>query len=382
MPNFVFEDCLLKHYIRKEVWLPFCRERLNGIRAAAKKAKKEPRRLRYFTFCAVGALDVLLLDRERVIRRSKSTAEFDTVFFFDKNEESVIETRKRIPGATGFPGDFSDIVLQAIDGDEELDLSIPRDLPDTRETRQRQMKKAQLGAFIKSFPFDVVNLDVEQYLFRSGEKLPGILTNAMRRIFEWQRRPGIGPKDKLFTLDAFTLMFTTQVGPPGLSHAYIAYLRDDCIQRNLNEHQELENPFLKKSSGKTAAQFFADDFDGAFKLSVPKSLSELALEQDWFIDDDRGIEVYQFDRPSKDGPYRMLHMAMAVHRQHPPKENRAPGQQAEAALGAHKNTVAKIFDEDVMAVETLVTGKLKAELQADLDLLFKHRDKYYKPPAD
>ena len=54
--GFAFEDCLLKHYIRKEVWLPFCRDRLKKIRAST---KKEPRRLRYFTFCAVGALDVL-----------------------------------------------------------------------------------------------------------------------------------------------------------------------------------------------------------------------------------------------------------------------------------------------------------------------------------
>jgi len=381
MPEFMFEDCLLKHYIRKEVWLPFCRARLKAIRAKA-TAKQQPRRLRYFTFCAVGALDVLLLDREKVIRPSMNTGEFDTVFFFDTSEEAVIETRKRIPGATGFPGDFCDIVLQAVEGDDELDLTIPEDFPDTRETRKNQMKKAQLGAFIKSFPFDVVNLDVEQYLFRAGEKLPGILTNAMRRIFEWQRRPGLGSNGRTFTLDAFTLMFTTQVGPPGLPAEYIAYLRDDCVQRNLNDYEDLNISFLKKSNGKTAAQFFADDFDGAFKLSVPKSLSELALEHDWYIDDNKGIIVYQFDRSSKDGPYRMLHMAMGVRRQNPPREQRAPGQQADAALDAHKNTILKIFHDDVVAVETLVVGNVQADLQADLEKLFKHREKYYKAPAD
>lgn len=381
MTEFAFEDCLLKHYVRKKVWLPFCRAQLSTIRAKA-TAKQQPRRLRYFTFCAVGALDVLLLDRERVIRRSANTDEFDTVFFFDTSEEAISETRKRIPGATGFPGDFTDIVLQAIDGDDELDLTIPEDLPDTRENRKNLMKKSQLGAFIKSFPFDVVNLDVEQYLFRAGEKLPGILTNAMRRIFEWQRRPGIGTNGRSFTLDAFTLMFTTQVGPPGLPAEYIAYLRDDCIQRNLNEHTDLNASFVKKSNGKTAAQFFAEDFDGAFKLSVPKSLSELALEQDWYVDDDKGIVVYQFDRPSKDGPYCMLHMAMSVHRQKPPKEQRAPGQQADTAIAAHKNTILKIFDKDVIAVESLVVGELKNELQADLEKLFRHREKIYTPPAE
>jgi hypothetical protein len=374
--GFAFEDCLLKHYIRKEVWLPFCRDRLRKIRAAA---PKNPRRLRYFTFCAIGALDVMLLDRERVIRKSNND-EFDTVVFFDKNEDAVIETHKRIPGAKGFPGDFAEIVLQAADGDADLNLRILVDEQDTREVRQKQQRKAQLGTFIESFPFDVVNLDVEQYLFRPKEKLPGVLTNAMRRMFEWQRRQGTGSNGRPFVIDEFILMFTTQVGPVGLPDDYISYLRDDCIKRNLATHQELNDSFLKKSNGKTAAQFFADDFDGAFKLSVPKSLSELALEQDWYIDDAKGIEVYQFDREFADGTYRMLHMAMAVKRQAPPREQRAPGQQADAALDATKNTIVKIFDEDVIAVESLVAGKMERDLKADLEKLFKHRMRYYKPP--
>ncbi|MEJ0041969.1 MAG: hypothetical protein WDM81_07040 [Rhizomicrobium sp.] len=72
--------------------------------------------MRYFTFCAVGALDVLLLDREKVIRRSKNK-EFDTVYFFDRDEDAIVETRKRIPGAIGFPGDFVKVILDTPDGE-------------------------------------------------------------------------------------------------------------------------------------------------------------------------------------------------------------------------------------------------------------------------
>lgn len=372
---FAFETCLLKHYVRKEVWLPFCRDRLKKIRASA---PKNPRRLRYFTFCAVGALDVLLLDREKVIRKSNSD-EFDTVFFFDKNREAIAETQKRIPGAVGFPGDFVEIVLQATDGDGDLGLHILSNERDTREERQRQMRRAQLGSFIESFPFDVVNLDVEQYLFRSKEQLPGVLTNAIRRILEWQRRQGVGSNGKAFGLDEFTLMFTTQVGPTGLSDAYISYLRDDCIAANLAMHPELQEPFLRKSKGQNPNEFFASDFDGAFKLAVPKSLSEMALEQDWVVDHDKGIQVYQFDRPSIQGPYRMLHMAMVLKRQQPPREQRAPGQKAPAALTSHKDAIVKLFSQDIVSVEDRVTGAKEIELQADLEKLFRHRDRYYKP---
>jgi hypothetical protein len=105
--GFVFEDCLLKHYIRRYLWVPRCRERRNELQLAA--GNKAARRLKYFTFCAEGALDVLLLDRERVIRRS-AMKEFDTVYFFDSEAAAIAETRKRIPGAVGFPGDFFEVL--------------------------------------------------------------------------------------------------------------------------------------------------------------------------------------------------------------------------------------------------------------------------------
>src|SRR5437762_14312234 len=93
---FKYEDDLLKHYIRTTAWLPLCRERLTTIRAEAMRPKDQ-RRLRYFTFCAVGAIDVLMLDVANVIRQS-SDGRFDTVFFFDRSPEYVFETQKRIPG--------------------------------------------------------------------------------------------------------------------------------------------------------------------------------------------------------------------------------------------------------------------------------------------
>jgi hypothetical protein len=377
MAEFVFEDCLLKHYIRKEVWLPFCRDRLRKVRAAA---PKNPRRIRYFTFCAVGALDVLLLDREKVLRRSNND-EFDTVVFFDKDREAIIETQKRIPGANGFPGDFAQIVMQGNVGDGELELQILENERDTREVRQGQMLRAQLGDFIQAFPFDVINLDVEQYLYRPREELPGVLTNAIRKIFGWQKREGLGSNKKPFKVDEFTLMFTTQVGPAGLPNQYISYLRDDCITDNLNTYEELNAPFLKKSAGDTPSDFFIKDFDGAFKLAVPKSLTELALEQDWYIDDDKGIQIFQFDRAFKGGTYRMLHMVMSVKRQEPPAEKRAPGQKVDAALIAHKNTILKLFNADVISVEAEVQGAQEAALKTDLQRLFTHRERYYKAPV-
>jgi hypothetical protein len=371
---FQFEDCLLKHYIRRDVWLPQCRERRNSIRKVS--GNKAARRLRYFTFCAVGALDVLLLDREGIIRRSV-TKEFDTVCFFDRDDEAVAETRKRIPGARGFPGDFVEVLLETPDGGG---LKSPTAAQNTIEERKRQRNQAQRQLFIETFPFDVINLDLEQYLYRPREALPGKLTAALRELLQMQKREG-QHDGKPYEVQEFTMMFTTQVGPPNLPGDYLSYLRDTCLQQNIDQYPELQEPFLERSGGKGVADFFSSDFDGAFKLAVPKSLIELAYEADWHIDGDRGIEVYQFDRDSKDGQYRMLHMSMVVKRQNPPSHKRAPGQKTSAEAELRK-AINQLFSTAVVPVDNLVKGSLEKSLQTDLQSLFKHRKHYYDPLAE
>jgi hypothetical protein len=374
--TFAFEDCPLKHYIRKEVWLPHSRERLKAIRKAS---KGRPRRLRYFTFCAVGALDVLLLDRERILQKS-ATGEFDKVYFFDRDEDSVVETRKRIPGANGFPGDFVKVVLQAQPGDEDVlaTLDSPANLQDTQVVREDQRTRAQLQQLMTGFPFDVINLDVERYLFRPKEQLPGKLTNAIRRILKWQCRQRMEGR-RTISVQEFSLMLTTQVGPRDLPADYLDWLRTVCLEQNLAKYHELVGPFQRRSDGRNPKEFFDQDFDGAFKLAVPKSLSELAIESDWYIDGDEGVRVYQFHRESQDGPYCMLHMAMTLRRQSPDSEHRGVGQGiAPTAEAEHRRAVVKIFESNIVDVDELVVGEIKTSIEADLQALFAHRERYLK----
>jgi len=135
-----------------------------------------------------------------------------------------------------------------------------------------------------------------------------------------QEAGGIGSNGKPFTLDGFTLMFTTKVG---LQHCRKTTCRicGTIARDNLAAHQELNAPFLKKSMA-GSAQFFQDDFDGAFKLAVPKSC------QNWLgarldTSTTEGDQVI-----SSIAAYRRIvshaAMAMAVKRQEPPKERRGP----------------------------------------------------------
>ena len=179
--------------------------------------------------------------------------------------------------------------------------------------------------------------------------------------FSWNGRNNWGTDSarQPFSVNEFCLMFTTQVGPAGLPAEYLDYLRNDRISRNLNANGELNSLFVQKLNGRGVTEFFDEDFDGAFKLAVHKSLIELVGEADWFVDSRRGAEIYQFDRDSRDGPYRMLHMAITIRRQSPPRERRGPGQPIPGAAAAEQQTaIEKLFEGIVASVEEIVMGKI------------------------
>lgn len=116
---------------------------------------------------------------------------------------------------------------------------------------------------------------------------------------------------------------------------------------------------------------------------LASSPTELALECDWHVDGTRGLEIYQFDRESRDGPYTMLHIVATVRRQNPARGHRGPGQViAPQAASEHKKAIQSLFNSEVVSVETRVFGPAAIELQRDLDNLFKHREKYYSPAPD
>ncbi|MEK6286175.1 MAG: hypothetical protein AABO57_10575 [Acidobacteriota bacterium] len=380
---FKYEDDLLKHYVRLEGWLPACKRRQRFVRSAASKPKSL-RRLRYFTFCAVGAVDVLMLDVEKVIRVS-SDGRFDTVAFFDKDPESVAETLKRIPGANGFPGDFTTIVLME-DPDEETVLADSQVLEARREeldeylTRRRQLRLGQRRDFIRLFPFDVINLDLEEFLFKPNDPLPGRVINSLRKVFEWQRRPvSTVPRQSTQSLSGFSLMFTTQIGPPNIGEDYLRELQE-CLESNLADDTTLGEALAARTGYGDVAALQQGNFDSFFELSVPKTIAAVLEEEDWHVDPERGITIFEFERPWKQGTYKMLHLVMDVTRNSPPREKRAPGRRCRQARLAYRSVVRQLFSDQV----DLVTPEALDEnfLRASLELIKARRREYYSEEED
>jgi hypothetical protein len=383
MPDgvFEFENCLLKHHVRTKGWLPLCKCRREQINAGVKEKNK--RRVRYFTFCAVGAIDVLMLDVAKVLVKSRADT-FDTVCFFDRDRQRVVDTQKRIPGAIGFVGDFIDTVLledpetieeEATQGDENNDpLSIPESDNDTAATRETQRRLAERRAFIKKFPFDIVNLDLEEFLFKPSDPMPGKVINAMRRLFRWQRRLMYPSKGQKKPLDGFSLMFTTQIGPPNLTDDYLSMLRNE-LTTNLDGNTQLAPMLVQRGGDADIAKLEITNFNLFFKLGMPKVIARTLLEADWYIDPDVGINLYEFERTSKDGPYKMLHLVTDVKRQRPPNNLRTPNSIAPTAQEAYARVVAALFENHEILVSDSTIDK--NTLQADLEKIKARRKKYY-----
>lgn len=377
MPNgaFKFENCLLKHFVRKEGWLPECRNRAKQVKAG-RVAQDRPR-LKYFTFCAVGAIDVVMLDLEKVIRRSPEE-HFDTVYFFDVDEAYVARTRESIPGAIGFPEDFVKVVL--LDDPEEANvvdtvetLEPPRAAENTKAVREKARLLAMRRDFIRAYPFDIINLDLERYLFIPREQLPGKMVNAIRKVFEWQRRSGEfmdGKATKSYKIDGFSLMFTLRVGPTELGEDYKAMMQG-YVTQNLAADAALQPLFEAVSGGRSANDFLGADFNGFFKLAAPKTILAVLKEADWHVVG--GVKVFEFERATAGGePYQMLHLVMDVRRNNPPLEQRAPGVFPPEAAAAYASCVRALFEGEVVRVEPIAKAN-ESDLSEHLGRIVEHR---------
>jgi len=384
---FKYEDCLLKHHVRTDGWLPLCRDRKKRINSGQKP--KNYRRLRYFTFCAVGAIDVLMLDVAKVITQSQQKT-FDTVFFFDRDSQLVVETQKRIPGAVGFVGDFIETILAGDLGNPHLGaestdnldggyanfedpLSPEMQQPDTAATRDLQRRRAERGLFVKEFPFDVINLDLEEFLFKPRDPMPGKIINALRRVFAWQRKLLTLPNGQQQGIDGFSLMFTTQVGPPNMSPDYLAMLQAE-LEANLKDDATLQPLFLIKTGTDNVQHARKNNFDAFFKLAMPKVFANVLMEEDWYFDPESGLKVYEFERTSASGPYTMLHLVADVRRQVPPRERRAPGKTSPTAQQAYREVVREVFSNPEIRVTE--DGVDSEALKRSLEKIRARRRKY------
>ena len=324
--------------------------------ANTKANNSKPRRLRYLTFCAEGAIDVLALRNAKIIKRS-AAKEYDTVVFFDFAPQAVDRTLAIIEGANGFPTDFFNLVNLDYDHLPDSDQigDMPRDKDETDATFKAEKNATLFTLFRESFPFDLINLDVERYVIRPSEQLPGHLLSAWDKVLDWQKRSRQHEKSQ-YSLDEFTLFFTTKLGPAELPEPHRSSLID-VLEENVTQFPGLKEILITNYASESAASLYATDFESFLKLAVPKALVSRALARDWILDLDLSYRGYKFDRSPPSSPaYTMMHYILHFKRCSPSIAAQINPHVLPAAIRVtYGNCVERIFvtpceDVDVLKV--------------------------------
>jgi hypothetical protein len=328
--------------------------------------QRTTRRLRYLTFCAEGAIDVIALRNAKIIKRSRSKL-YDTVVFFDFSPQAIDKTLSAIEGANGFPADFFKLMNLGIDEAPTGDLidGMPRDRVESDATFAREKYTHLFGAFRDEFPFDLINLDVERYVIIPSEELPGNLLAAWDRILDWQKRSRMW-EGKPCGVDQFTLFFTTKIGPKDLPSAH----RDGLINlldENVTRFPPLMELLKSQYSVETAANFYESDFDNFLKLAVPKALVSRALSKDWSVDLDLTYRAFVFDRtPPNSESYTMVHYVLHFRRCSPSLGTLINPHAIPASVNAsYAESITRIFAtafEDVDQLKAEIEDELRGEL--------------------
>jgi hypothetical protein len=353
-PSFQLAGDERKHYVRTYLWLPCCKRQLAHVRAGAKSAKRP---LRYLTFCAEEAIDVLLLEEEGILSVRESS--YADVVFAARSDEYVAETLRTIPDANGFPGDFFETVLFDTEAQADLPVVNSRDTDEAFFTAlegaadtlvgRRELNIAALkDQLAEQFPFDVINLDLCGYTFKKKEDIPGRTILALRRILSWQRKRATHTSPS-YDLNEFCFLYTTRIDAKDRLGAAYEKLLDRGIDANIAAFPDVRAAL--------AARFHVDEGSKLRKanrleylrLAIPKQLAITLAAEGWEIDPAHGIEGVDLRRSKAGHPYSMLHMAMTLRRKNP-LPGAASAKVSRKQNSAYHQTVQRLFSSPVPTV--------------------------------
>ena len=122
-------------------------------------------------------------------------------------------------------------------------------------------------------------------------------------------------------LEAFSFMFTTQVGPAQLADDHRNTLVN-CLTENLAQLADLPQLLEARTGVATSDELLAQNFEIFFKIAVPKAVAKLGLSEDWYVDPASGVQVFEFTRDAVNGPNKMLHLVMDFVKPDPDRDHR------------------------------------------------------------
>lgn len=256
-----------KHCVRYYGWLPACK---------AHKRRTGTKPIKYFTLCAREALDVFMLESERILQRD-SSGKLPNVVICEEDELAATEifrlVRPPLKEAM-IVGRLEDILTF-----EDTDETRGRDpdeegVPDMRLRRLLHLKRQSLR-LATHFPFDIVNFDPYGNLL-SPDYGSNRLYKAFCRVFELQNG-----------IETFLLLVTTPILES--DPAVRARFRSD-FESNLRSHPEIGEALVETLG---TADYNAIDMNKRLAIDTAKSLISACARQCGWEHEHEGVFIYE-----------------------------------------------------------------------------------------
>jgi hypothetical protein len=358
-----YKTDISKHYVRRNGWLPACR---NQVLAIKRRLKKAP--LRYFTFCAADAIDVFMLEREKIIQRHAITGRLEGVFFCERNEDDFGKIADLIGSPEqGFQGDFERIVLFE-DDHETLGKELYNETEEafTEALRKKLRHKDAHARLRREFPFDIINLDVCGVMFPPRRGVIAPLLRSVIQILKWQTEYQL-PNNQYSK--QFTLFLTSHVDPDQTDREAIEQL-SGRLSDNISAHPEFRSAFANRYGHEVVGNLVDQKFAEFFCLSLPKYIIHYVLfELGW---EASYGPIFLYNRPDRytQKNYQMMHSISTY------KRIEKFGQRLDQPnVSQYVQAVTRIIESGMTWVEPQIEiVDIKTELETDLVSIVNFRD--------
>lgn len=355
---------VVKHYVRRQAWLPAAISQMEACESANRKPK-------YLTFCAAEAIDVFLFLMEGILSRDPQTDTVLDTYFCEKNAGDFNAISQLIgPHEQGFLGDFQDMML--FEDDEE---TVGLDLGDasrrySSDLRRRLSIKERHKRLRCAVPFDVVNLDVCGTLFPPKAGVLSPMLRSIRTLLDWQT--DFANRDPSF--DSFTVFLTTHVERGGVNKEALGELID-LIARNGREFPEFGKSLEQRFGTYEPYSIVCEDFPSFYCIAVPKEIVSYTFDRGWEVTA-RFSGQYQRARQISDGAVSSTYSMLAwvgQFRRYQPAQLKLGSSQA-ARSGDYRKLINELTSE-TQDIDQAAKGVYQ-ETKCDLAQVVSFREDY------
>ncbi len=368
MNHINFETDLPKHYVRRYGWLRAIQQQKQAIR---KRSKRIP--LRYFTFCAEDAIDVFMLEREEILKRSEETGYLEGVYFCEEDLEKFGKIANLIGSAEqGFQGAFEKIVLFE-DDEETTGKTLEDEDSYPPEIHEKLIFKDAHHRLHEAFPFDIINLDVFGVMFPARKGIITPLLESIIQILEWQTESRFSINNR--ECDQFTLFLTSHIDPDLTDQTAIQQLENRVID-NISTSVDFESAFVKQYGHNQVQKLVSENFAEFFCVALPKFMIYQALfELGWQVTCGPTYLYNRDDRWMENKQYQIMH-TVSVYERIPNFQKRLDAPSA----GQYIQLVTQLVNDGVEWVDDVIANPdINRELKEDLEGIVELRNRYQRP---